>query len=106
MPRAAWLVAAAVAAHASADEAGPNPFARPVASHDEPRTFATAASPAFVLRATMKAGDASMVNIDGAILRIGEEIDGYRLVAVGEGTAVFTRGEIPYVLAIVEEEQP
>ena len=51
----------------------------------------------------MQAGDASLVNVDGEILRIGEKIGGYRLASVGEGTAVFMKGEIPYVLAIVED---
>lgn len=51
-----------------------------------------------VLRATMLAGDYSMVNLNGAIISLGEEIDGYRLVKVGEQTAVFAKNGKRHVL--------
>ncbi len=44
------------------------------------------------LRAVMAAGPDSMVNVDGAMVRIGEEIRGYRLVEVRDGEAVFAKG--------------
>jgi len=44
------------------------------------------------LRAVMAAGPDSMVNVDGAIVRVGEEIRGYRLVEVRDGEAVFMKG--------------
>ena len=44
------------------------------------------------LRAVMLAGADSMVNVDGAMVRIGEEIRGYRLIEVRDGEAVFVNG--------------
>ncbi len=44
------------------------------------------------LRAVMVAGPDSMVNVDGSMVRIGEEIRGYRLVEVRDGEAVFVKG--------------
>ena len=43
------------------------------------------------LAAVMVAGPKSLVSIDGAIVRIGEEINGHRLVEVHEQTAVFVK---------------
>ncbi len=43
------------------------------------------------LRAVMIAGSASMVNVDGAVLRMGEEIKGYRLIEVHDNVAVFIK---------------
>ena len=45
------------------------------------------------LRFTLAAGPDSLVNVDGRTLRIGEEINGYRLEAVGADTAIFSNGE-------------
>lgn len=44
------------------------------------------------LRAVMLAGASSMANVDGTVLRIGEEINGYRLVEVHDGEALFSKG--------------
>ncbi len=44
------------------------------------------------LRAVMLAGRASMANVSGTVVRIGEEVNGYRLVEVRDGEAVFTKG--------------
>lgn len=43
------------------------------------------------LRATLVAGKDSMVNVGGKLLSIGDEVDGYRLISVSEGRAVFER---------------
>lgn len=53
-----------------------------------------------VLRATMLAGDFSMVNLNGVIISLGEEVDGYRLVEVGEQTAVFAKNGKRHVLSM------
>ena len=53
-----------------------------------------------VLRATMLAGDFSMVNLNGVIISVGEEVDGYRLVEVGEQTAVFAKNGKRHVLSM------
>ncbi len=44
------------------------------------------------LRAVMVAGRDSMVNVDGSMVRVGEEIRGYRLIEVRDGEAVFVKG--------------
>jgi len=43
------------------------------------------------LRATSISAARSMINVDGVILVVGEELDGFRLVEVREGAAVFER---------------
>ena len=43
-------------------------------------------------------------NPDPSILRVGEEIDGYRLLSVGEGRAVFFRKGSRLVLTVEDEE--
>jgi hypothetical protein len=75
----------------------PNPFARPGGA----RNAAAAAAPLDLeLRATLVAGRRSSANIGGTILRLGQELEGYRLTAVREGTAVLVRAGVPYVLEI------
>ncbi|GEM_PF-3201073 len=44
------------------------------------------------LRAVLQAGDASLANVDGQVLAVGERIRGYRLIQVGERSAVLARG--------------
>lgn len=44
------------------------------------------------LRGVLLAGPRSLANVAGAIVRIGEEIEGYRLVRVDEGRAWFSKG--------------
>ncbi len=80
---------------------GHNPFARPAQlSEPAPAQSSAIGAPMFGLRATMAAGADSLVNIDGEILRLGDVLVGYRLVAVGEGTAVFVRNGVRYPIAI------
>lgn len=43
------------------------------------------------LRAVVVAGKGSMVNVDGTIVLLGGEVDGFRLVGVEERKAVFTK---------------
>lgn len=43
------------------------------------------------LRATIQAGAYSMVNVGGEILMLGDTLDGYRLVQVGETEAIFEK---------------
>ncbi len=50
------------------------------------------------LRATLEAGPQSMANLGGTILNIGEEAHGYRLIEVGEGDAIFLKGNARVVL--------
>lgn len=81
---------------------GRNPFARP-ARAAEPQAGVEspgAGAPMFSLRATMAAGAESLVNIEGNILQLGDVFAGYKLIAVGEGTAVFARNGVRYPVAI------
>ena len=75
-----------------------NPFLRPNLGPTAPA--ATRASgpvrstaPPSDLRFTLAAGPDSLVNVDGRTLRIGEEINGYRLEAVRADTAIFSNGK-------------
>lgn len=82
-----------------------NPFARPAL--EGPGTAgeglpAAAAGPPR-LRATLVAGANSVAVLDGAVLRIGEQAFGYRLVAVRTWEAVFERGGDEIVLSVGEE---
>ncbi len=52
------------------------------------------------LKAVMVAGSASLANIDGTLVKIGEELDGYRLVHVAEGEAVLYRNGQRYLLTM------
>lgn len=82
-----------------------DPFARPAlatqaASVRGPGSGGVESAPAWSpqLVAVVVAGSDSLVNIDGAIVRMGEEIDGHRLVAVREEEAVFLQGNKRTVL--------
>jgi hypothetical protein len=96
------LSLAACGRAAAAEPADRNPFARPARSALPAVTAepSSAAGPTFVLRATMAAGANSLVNIDGRIVAIGDDYAGYRLVSVGEGSAVFMRNGIRFPVAV------
>ncbi len=75
-----------------------NPFIRPDLSLSVPEPTEASGplhstSPPTRLRFTLAAGPDSLVNVDGRTLRIGEEINGYRLEAVGANTAIFSNGK-------------
>ena len=84
-----------------------DPFARPVLERPAPPP-APAAKPAApppapwapTLRATVVAGRHSLVDVDGVVVGIGQEIAGYRLVQVGERRAVFEKHGTRRVLEI------
>jgi hypothetical protein len=50
------------------------------------------------LIAVMVAGKSSVVNIEGVMVRIGEEINGHRLAQVNDGEALFIKGRKRVVL--------
>ena len=97
-------------AQAQADGLKHDPFARPVLA---PRPASAAPVPANTvkapvpepvwkpeLRAIMVAGPKSIVNVEGALVRIGEQINGYRLVEVHEETAVFVNNKKRVTLSL------
>ncbi len=99
--RIALLLAFVLGATAARGEEEPvilehDPFARPAAlAGAAPGSGASRASAASLgsaeLRATVVAGSESMANVDGVIVKMGEELNGYRLVEVGDRRAVFER---------------
>jgi hypothetical protein len=54
------------------------------------------------LRATITGGGAAMVNVDGRIVQIGQDIEGYRLIEVGDRTATFVRDNVRHTLHLNE----
>jgi len=113
MMRAANVVAPALAllicgasgaARAQSERLTHDPFARPIATQ-EPAVTAGVARPRSAqpdwnpeLRAVMLAGRASMVNVGGSVIRLGETVDGFVLTDVTHGTAVFVKDGKRYTL--------
>lgn len=83
-----------------------DPFARP--SITNLSTTSTTAEDAVTeeaiwnppLTAVMVAGKNSLVNVDGVIVKLGDEIDGYRLIEVKDYQAIFKKGNKRVVLSI------
>lgn len=65
---------------ATSEDSGVGEAAEPEAKAPDP-----------VLRATLSLGSASLADVDGDIIGIGEEVNGYRLLAVNEGSAVLSK---------------
>jgi hypothetical protein len=97
-------------AEAQADGLKHDPFARPVLAA---RPASAAAVPGNSvktrlpepvwqpeLRAIMMAGPKSMVNVAGVLVRIGDQINGYRLVEVHDETAVFVNNKKKVTLSL------
>lgn len=83
-----------------------NPFLRPalISSAPEPTQASgpvRSNAPPTRLRFALAAGPDSFVNVDGRTLRIGEEINGYRLEAVTADAAIFSKGN-----EMIELEMP
>jgi hypothetical protein len=57
------------------------------------------------LRGTMAAGEHSLANIGGEILAIGQEISGYRLMAVHQRHVVLEKNEIQRTLLIDKDTE-
>jgi len=55
------------------------------------------------LTATLRAGRNSMANVNGKIIKLGETINGYRLVKVDERSAVFVKNKQRTHLTINDE---
>ena len=73
-----------------------DPFTRPVLSAVVANGADTPLKPRLI--AVMVAGNKSLVNLDGTIIGIGEEKDGYRLVKVEDHKAIFTKSKKHVVL--------
>ena len=57
------------------------------------------------LSATMVSATNPMVIVDGELLAIGDRIEGLKLIAVMEGSAVFTRGGKKYAFAVDDQRE-
>lgn len=104
-----WLVLLLQAAgYAGAAQVAPvivhDPFSRPVLAVTPPKVAPPIAASELppqwdpTLIAVMSAGTRSIVNVDGTIVGIGQEIDGYRLLSVGYREAIFAKGKQRLVL--------
>jgi hypothetical protein len=84
-----------------------NPFERPVAkdSDGDQDSVAKAPLPAMALRGTMAAGPYSLADIDGEILAIGQEVNGYTLVAVHEHDVVLQKNDTQRTLSIDKDAE-
>ena len=57
------------------------------------------------LTATLRAGKNSMVSLQGKIVQLGEEIEGYKLIKVSDRTAIFANNEQRILLSLDGHEQ-
>ncbi|WP_417616044.1 hypothetical protein [Oceanisphaera sp.] len=100
-PVGLWLLAAT----ALADTGMPlrDPFVRPQTElSTRPTPTPIASAPGFTLRALLVAGDSSLANIDGTILALGDEFDGYRLISVTQEETLFEKGSNRYRISLKE----
>jgi hypothetical protein len=114
--RTARLIAGAGALAVCAAAAGQgallqhDPFVRPaIGGFGPPRNPAAAAPrpaapgeprPRFQLNAVLAAGSNSIANVDGVMVRVGESVQGYRLVAVQDRSAVFEKNNARHTLTL------
>jgi hypothetical protein len=57
------------------------------------------------LRAAVSAGRNSLVNVDGKIIAMGEKLEGYKLIKVGNGDAVFESNGMRQTLKMERESK-
>ena len=73
----------------------------PVTAPKQENLFLTASK----LTATLRAGRNSMAIIDGKTLKLGDIIDGYRLIEVKEHSAIFTKNSQLHTLEIDKTDE-
>lgn len=56
--------------------------------------------PKINLHAVLVSGASSMANVDGVMVRLGESVQGYRLVAVHDRSAVFEKNNAKFTLGV------
>ena len=88
---------------AAADERV-NPFSRP--AEGAARAASVARDPdQLMLRGILWANGGSLVDVDGTIIGLGEEVYGYVLAAVEEGSATFVKDKKTFTLNVMELEE-
>ena len=71
-----------------------NPFERPMLEGRAPGGGnVNVPNGELTLRATLAAGDASLANINGELLHIGDEVSGYQVREINEGSVVLFKNE-------------
>jgi hypothetical protein len=69
-----------------------NPFRQPEARGVIGPQGAATASDELTLRATLTDGGQPLANINGRLIRPGDEVNGYKVEAIDEGSVVLSRG--------------
>ncbi len=84
-----------------------NPFVRPPVIEPPPEQPSVTAPPSveWKLRGMLVAGAASLVNLDGTLIAIGEEVNGFRLIEVSEQGALFQQGRRRVRVSITGEQE-
>ena len=91
------LMAGLLPVAAAAEPLRHDPFARPFQLGSSPSADGnTSQHPKLI--AVIVAGKKSLVNLNGTIIGIGEEKDGYRLIKVRDRKAIFKKGKKRVVL--------
>lgn len=65
-------------------------------------TYAPPSAPDWKLRAVLHAGDQSMININGEMISVGNELHGYRLLEIREREAEFVKQGVKFVVTMDE----
>lgn len=95
--RLGWIALMALSVAATAEPLLHDPFARPFLNGSTPSTGASILSGPKLI-AVIVAGKKSLVNLNGTIIGIGEEKDGYRLIEVRDHKAIFEKEKKRVVL--------
>jgi hypothetical protein len=86
-----------------------NPFHRPVAATAaavaaDGQPAPEAAAPRLLLKSMLLAGPDTVVSINGQLLRIGESVDGWRLLSARPGRATLAKGRERIELNMDDED--
>ena len=103
-----WMLGAAapplLAANGEPPALAHNPFSRPPSEVIREERSAVenndGSGPTLALQATMVGESSRLANVDGRVLKPGDEIQGYLLVAIHEQYAVFERDGNPTIVYV------
>lgn len=105
------LFASIVSAEPGLQTLQKNPFSRPDILKAKPRSQTRLKNVVIPpeeieldLTATMVSETSPMVVVDGEFLTIGDKIEGFKLIAVMEGKAIFTQGGKRYSFSVADDD--